>query len=107
MHTWPGAVGFDGLAPGAFAGFGFNSVTAAANCQLHTAHCHLPLTAYSILRAMGDGDGRAFSIAGFRTERAPAGILTTKCFAMATNLLDHVQALYSPPPKSPIAAILS
>jgi hypothetical protein len=48
----------------------------------------------------------AFSKPGFRTERAFAGILITKCFAMATDLLDHVQALHSPPPppKSPLVA---
>jgi hypothetical protein len=37
----------------------------------------------------------AFSKYGFRTRRAFAENLTTKCFAMNTDLLDHVQAVRS------------
>ena len=37
----------------------------------------------------------AFSEYGFITRRAFAEILTTKCFAMTTDLLDHVQAVRS------------
>ena len=74
----------------------FEVVVVAAHCsQLFFIFHAAPGPRGAFVFPCGPEPMSAFFKYGFRTQRAFAVISTTKCFAMTTNLLDHVQAVRS------------